>query len=344
MSKTIFSTSNPLTKKLWEERLFRDVEIESYFVSRFMSENDNNIVQVQTDLTKSQGDQVTFGVVQNLSGDGVTSGQVLEGNEEGLTSYDYSIVLEQYRHGTRTRGKLDVQRAMFSIPDVSRNKLKIWGAEKIDKLLVAALLASPTKILYRDGVAGAFSGTAIAATAKTAMTAANSKLTPNFISALRVWAKTGGSAATYRIRPVKIEGEEFYVLLVPPAAMYDLRIDSTFQTAMKDAMDRGKSNPLFRGATAVWDNVVVHETERISLFTDGGGGASVTGAFCALMGAQALCWAWGERPNTVQDEFDYGNEMGWAWEMMAKAGKPKFNSKDYGTVGVCLACTNVTTV
>jgi len=343
MSKTIFSTSNANTKKLWEERLFRDVEIESYFVSRFMSESDNNLVQVQTDLTKSQGDQVTFGIVPNLTGDGVTSGQILEGNEEGITSYDYSIVLEQYRHGTRTRGKLDVQRAMFSIPEVSRAKLKIWGAEKIDKLLVAALLASPTKILYRDGVAGAPSGTAVSATAKTALTAANSKITPEFISALRVWAKTGGAGATYRIRPVKMEGQEYYVLLVNPAVMYDLRINSTFANAMKEAMDRGKDNPLFRSATAVWDNVVIHETERIPLFTDGGG-ASVTGAFGALMGAQALAWAWGERPNTVQEAFDYKNEMGWAWEMMAKAGKPKFNSKDYGCVGVVFAATNVTTI
>ena len=343
MSKTIFSTSNALTKKLWDEDLFRDVQIESYFVSRFMSESENNLVQVQTDLTKNQGDQVTFGIVPNLSGDGVTSGQTLEGNEEGLNSYDYSILLEQYRHGTRTRGKLDVQRAMFSIPNVSREKLKIWGAEKIDKLLVAALLASPTKILYRDGVAGVPSGTSSSATAKTALRAANSKITPNFISAIRVWAKTGGAAATWRIRPVKMDGQEYYVLLVNPAVMYDLRIDATFQQAMKDAMDRGKNNPLFKGATAVWDNVVIHETERIPLFSDGGAGAE-TGAFGALMGAQALCWAWGERPETVQEEFDYKNEMGWAWEMIAKAGKPKFNSKDYGTVGVVFAATNITTI
>lgn len=341
--KTVFSTSNALTKKLWEEKLFRDVEIESYFVQRFMSEDGMNIVQVQTDLTKSQGDQVTFGIVPNLTGDGVTSGQTLEGNEEGLNSYDYSIVLEQYRHGTRTRGKLDVQRAMFSIPEVSRAKLKIWGAEKIDKLLVAALLASPTKILYRDGVAGAPSGTSSSATAKAALTAANSKITPNFLVALWTWATTGGAGATWRLRPVKVDGQSWLVLLVNPAVLYDLRIDSTFQSAMKDAMERGKTNPLFRNAVAVWGNIIVHETERIPLFTDGGG-ASVTGAFGALMGAQSLVWAWGERPNTVQENFDYKNEQGWAWEMMSKAGKPKFNSKDYGCVGVVFAATNITTI
>src|SRR5688572_11106095 len=129
MGQTVFATNNALTKKLWEERLFRDVEIESYFVSRFMGEDENKLVQVQTDLTKSQGDQITFGLVPNLTGDGVVSGQILEGQEEGLNSHDYSISLEQYRHGTRTRGKLDVQRAMFSIPNVSREKLKIWQAE-----------------------------------------------------------------------------------------------------------------------------------------------------------------------------------------------------------------------
>lgn len=341
MSKTIFTTSNPLTKKVWEEKLFRDVEIESYFVSRFMSEGANNLVQVQTDLTKQQGDAITFGIVPNLSGDGVTSGQTLEGNEEGLNSYDYQILLEQYRHATRTRGKLDVQRAMFSIPEVSREKLKIWGAEKIDKLLIAALLASPTKTLYRDGVAGVPSGTATQATAKAALSQSNSKLTPEFISALRTWAKTGGEASTWRIRPVMIDSKSYYVLLVPPAVMYDLRIDSTFKTAMKDAQERGKDNPLFRSATAIWDDVVIHETERIPLFTNGGGG-SVVGAHCAFMGAQALCWAWGERPKATQEEFDYGNEQGYAWEMIAKAGKPKFNSLDYGVVGVTLAATNIT--
>ena len=343
MSKTIFATNNAGTKKLWEEELFRDVEIESYFVSRLMSEGANNVVQVQSDLTKSKGDAITFELVPNLSGDGVTEGQKLEGNEEGLNSYDYTITLGQYRHATRTNGELDVQRPAFSIPETSREKLKIWGAEKIDKLLVAALTGSFTKYLYRDGVAGAYSGTSSASTAKTALTAANSKLTPNFISAMRAWAKTGGSAATWRIRPVKIEGGEYYILLVPPAAMFDLRTDSTFQSFMKDAQERGKDNPLFKGAVAIVDQVVIHETERIALFTDGGG-ASVTGCHAAFMGAQALVWAWGKRPTTVQEEFDYKNEMGWAWNMIAKAGKPVFNSKDYGCIGITLACTNVTLI
>lgn len=339
MSKTTFATNNALTKKIWDEELFQDVQIESFFASRFMGEGMNSLVQVKTQLTKQQGDQITFGIRSLLTGDGVTSGQILEGNEEALQTYDYSVSLEQYRHGVRDRGAMDRQRAMFSIDDEAREALKIWGAEKIDKLLTAAVLASPTKTLYRDST-GTFAGSSSQSTAKAALDSNNSKLTPAFISALRTWAKTGGGGQTYRIRPVKIDGKEMYVLLVNPCILYDLRIDATFQVAMKDAQNRGSDNPLFKSAVAIWDDVVIHESERVPMFTDGGG-ASVAGSHGVLMGAQALVWAWGKRPETKQETFDYGNEHGYAWEMIAKAGKPKYNSKDYGVVGVTLAGTNI---
>lgn len=138
-------------------------------------------------------------------------------------------------------------------------------------------------------------------------------------------------------------GRKLYGLLVNPAALFDLRTDATFQQAMREAMDRGKDNPLFKNAAAIWDDVIVYESERVPLFTNGGAGAEV-GCHGVLMGAQAGVWAWGQRGKVVQDTFDYGNEHGYAYEMIAKAGKPVFNSKDYAVVGVTLACTNVTTV
>lgn len=342
MAKTVFATNDPLTKEIWDADLFNDI-IADIALGNMLSEKGNNVVHVQSDLTKTRGDKITFGLVSNLVGDGVEDDAVLEGNEEGLVPYNYTISLKQYRHGTREAGRLSRQRPMFSIPDVSRERLKVWGSEKIDKLMFAALLANPTKILYRDGVAGTPSGTSVAATAKAALTAANSKLTPEFISAIRTWAKTGGGGQTFRISPIKMEGGEYFVLFVNPAALYDLRINSTFQAAMKDAMERGKTNPLFKNSTAVWDSVIIRESERVPLFTDGGG-ASVAGCFASLVGMDALCWAWGERVGTVQEDFDYKNQMGWAWHMISRAGKPVFNSKDYASVSVCLAATNIVSI
>ncbi len=95
MGKTTFTTDNALTKKLWDEKLFRDAVKESYF-SRFMSESGTSIVYVKNDLTKSKGDKITFGIRMKLSGAGVTDGQILEGAEEGLTTYSDDVTIHQF--------------------------------------------------------------------------------------------------------------------------------------------------------------------------------------------------------------------------------------------------------
>lgn len=337
MAKTTFSTSNNLTKKLWEEKLFRDAVKESYFAN-FMGRTSSAVCQTNEALTKSQGDKVTFGIRMRLAGAGVTSGQALEGNEENLTTYDFSVSLEEYAHAVRDAGPLDRQRAMFSIDEESEMALKDWMTEKIDSLLFTSLLGTSTKIFYKTSSGVTSTGTAN--TAKTALTSADSKLTPAMISAIRAWAVTGGNRGQTPLRPVRIDGRDYFLLLVHPDVMYDLKVDSTFAQARRDAEVRGKENPIFSNASAIWDGVIIQEHENVTTATDGGG-ASVPWATCSFMGAQALVWAWGERPKVVQKDFDYDREHGYAISMIAKAGKPSFNSKDYGSVAVYLARTNI---
>lgn len=330
MAKTTVLTGNNLTQKLWEEDLFRDTEKESYFMPRFAGGSDK-IIHVNTKLEKKQGDTVTFGIRMRLSGNGVTSNQTLEGNEEKLTTHDFSVSLEEYAHAVRDAGPLDRQRPIYDMDAESRDALKVWGAEKIDSLIFTALAASPTKTFYGGS-----------ATTDNTLTA-NDKLTPAIISKVRAWAKTGGATTSGRaqtpIRPVRVDGREYFVLLVHPYVMYDLKRDSEFAQALREAEVRGPSNPLFHGAAAIWDNVVVHEHENITWTTNSG---AVNFSKCLFMGAQAGVWAWGTRPKTVAAEFDYGREHGFSYQMIAKAGKPVFNSKDYAVVGVNVANTNIT--
>lgn len=327
MSKTAFSTGNALTKKLWEEELFRDAVKLSYF-DKFMGSTMESLVYVKTELEKQQGDKVTFGIRMRLQGAGVTSGQALEGNEESLTTYDYSLSLEQYRHAVRDDGAMSRQRAMFQISEEAVSALKDWGAEKLDLLAFNAIQASPTKIFY--------GGTATS----TATLTASDKLTPALISKVKAWALTGGGRAQTPLRPVRVDGAGYFILLVHPDQMYDLKRDAEFQQAMREAEVRGPQNPLFKNSTAIWDNVVIHEHENITRYTNWGG-ASVSGATSVFMGAQALCWAWGKRPEVVSKKFDYDNEEGYAWGFIGATGKPVFNSKDYGTIGVYTARTGV---
>jgi N4-gp56 family major capsid protein len=326
MAKTVFTSSNALTKKAWEEKLYRDTLKDSYF-SRFMGEDAKSLVQVKTELTKTKGDNITFGIRMRLAGAGVTSGTILEGNEEKLTTYDFNISLEQYRHGVRDNGELDRQRAVFSIDEESRAALQGWGSEKVDELCSDAIHAAPTKIFYGG------------AATSTADIAAGDKLTPALISKAKTWALGGGGRSQTPLRPIRINGKNYLVLLVHGDVMYDLKQDTTFSQARREALERGKDNPIFSGAEAIWDGVVIHEHENVPIVTNWGAGGNIAGAKCVLMGAQSLCFAWGKRPRVVQKTFDYDNEHGYGWGMICRVGKPVFNTKDYGSIAVYVSRT-----
>lgn len=328
MAKTAFATGNALTKKLWEEKLFRDVVKQAYF-SKFMSESPDNIVTVKRQLEKQKGDAIYIGLRMRLSGAGVNSGEALEGNEEALTTYSMSVSLEEYAHAVRDRGPLDRSRVAFSIDDESVMALKDWGSEKIDKLCFDAIVASPTKIFYGGDATS------------TATIEEADVITPDLISKVKAAAKTGLNRTYVPIRPIKFEGKDYYILLVHPDVLYDLEKDATFAQARREAELRGKDNPIFSGAYAVWNGVIIHDHENIPLATTWGAGSAFAGAKCVFMGAQALTWAWGMNPEVVAEEFDYKREHGYAWKMIAGVAKSKFNSLDYGSFGVYVARTQI---
>ena len=90
----------------------------------------------------------------------------------------------------------------------------------------------------------------------------------------------------------------------------------------------------------MWDGVIVKTHENCTLFSDGGG-AAVKGAKGALLGAQALVWAWGQRPKVIQKKFDFDDQNAYAWGFIGAVTKPVFNSLDYGSIGVYLPRTGI---
>jgi len=345
MAKTTITTSDATTKKAWEEKLYRDTVKATYF-NKFKGEGANSLCQTNKKLTKSKGDNVTFAIRKRLQGAGVTSGTTLEGNEEALRHSNYNVSLEQYRHAVRDAGELDRQRPAWDLNMESRDAIMEWGAEKMDSLCFQSILADPTRVFYRTSAGNLTTGTA--ATAKAAITAADSKMTPSIIEFARTWARTGGDRSQTPLRPIKVEGKDYFVLLVHPDVAYDLRQDATWTQANREAQERSKTNPIFSGALGVWSGVIIHDHEGYSekpgggfIATDGGTGTDVPWAKCVLMGQQSLLWAEGKRGKIVTEDFDYGNEIGHAWELIVGVAKPKFDSLDYGSVGIYVSRTQI---
>jgi N4-gp56 family major capsid protein len=337
MATKSFATSDPEVKKVWEEKLFRDAVKESYF-SKFMSEKGDNIVHTTSKLEKDKGDRVTFTIRMRATGDGVTGSTQLEGKEEDLDTYTMDLTLEEYRHAVKVERGISEKRATFEITDEGEQAIKDWGTEKVDKICFDAIYDTPTKIFYKTSSSAVLAGSA--ATAKSTIRAADSKLTPQMISTVKAWATTGGNRAYVPLRPVKIKGKSYYVLLVHPDVLYDLRANSDFMQAVREAEVRGSENPLFTGSEAIWDNVVIHTHENCPIAADGGAG-SEPWSRAKLLGAQALCFGWGRRPEVIQEDFDYKKKVGYAWDAIMAAEKSQFNSLDYGSVELVLARTNI---
>lgn len=330
MSRTHYDATDLEAKQLLEEELFREIEYESFF-AKFQSKGPDSIIQEKTMLEGSKGDKVTFTLIKKLTGDGITgsSGKTLEGNEEKLVTQTQSTYLEEYAHATKDDGPLTRQRAFFSIDTESRTQLKIWGQEKLEKLFFTELFNAPSKIFY----GGDATSTGTLETAD--------KITPELISKIRAGAKTGWNRAQNPIRPVKVNGKMYYLLLCHPDVIFDLKRNSEFSQAMREAEVRGSENPLFTGATAIWDGVVIHEHELCPIATTGGTGGDVPYAKCMLLGAQAMLHGWGARPQIVAEEWDFKRYHGFGISLMTHFDAAKFDSKDFGRVGLYVARTQI---
>src|ERR1700676_2513989 len=129
MSVTTYGVNNSLSNKLWAKKLNVEALKETYF-GKFMGEESDNMIQVKTEFERSAGDKVTIGLRVQLSGDGVTEGQTLQGNEENLTTYNDSIVINELAHAVRVKNKgtIDAQRVPFNLRNEGKLGLKDWFA------------------------------------------------------------------------------------------------------------------------------------------------------------------------------------------------------------------------
>jgi len=307
MAVTQFAKTHALTQKLWSATLFKEAMREIY-VSKFMGEGADNIIQRKDDLTKEKGDKITVGLRMAMTGAGQSSqtGITLEGNEEALVYYDFAVELSEYGHAVKAGSKLDIQRPAFDLRTDMKDALKDWLSEKIEKLLIVALVASPTTNhrIYKSGSGGS-----------------------NLSAALISQAKRMAQLATPKVRPVNVpKYGTFYVMLVHPYASKALKADSDWRNAQLQAAIRGADNPIFTGALGVYDGVVVHEYDRSNLILSG------NVAINLLLGAQAGVVAYAQYPAWYEKLFDYDRIPGVATDFLSGIGKSVFNSEDFATI------------
>ena len=345
----ITQTTSTLRRDLWRKELYADVAKEIYF-EKLIDRSDvtslglreetspAGCIQEITDLSKEQGQQITFGLATKLSGTGVTGDNELEGNEEEISTYSEVLAIDQKRNAVRLKGRMDEKKAAYNMRTNAKTMLSIWMAETVQKDLFDKLCgkAASTFANTPDVAAATRSVYAGGRTADSQLLAAETFDT-KCINA----AKQKAQMASPKIRPIRVGGKAYYVCVIHPYQAADLRLDPVWAQAQREANVRGETNPIFTGALGVWNQVIVHEHEDIYTGNDGSGSAPIARAI--LMGAQAGILAYGAPVNWTEKSFDYGNKWGISCGRIWGCIKPIFNSVDYGIITVYSAATTATT-
>jgi N4-gp56 family major capsid protein len=319
LAQTTFGTNNPLAVKLWSRKLFEEM-LKECWIGKFIGTDSNSVIQRKTETEKSPGDKVTIGLRMQLQGGGVQGDGTLEGNEEALTTYSMAVTIDQLRHAVRTGGRMSDQRIPFSVREEAMAGLRDWYAARIDywgmNQLAGNLGVTDTRWTGLQAITAHDSNHVVypelGDTNTTDQSLASTDIfTLNQIDRAVAMAKsfdvTGGLAGgpiinpgLVPIRPVRIGGEDKFVLFIHPYQTYQLRANTStgqWLDIQKAAMTGGQvsKNPLYTGALGEYNGCIMHEAFRVPQGYNSSTNAAVSNVRRAILcGAQAAVMAFGQ--------------------------------------------------
>lgn len=356
MANTNFGVGHPLAVKLFSEKLYREALKETY-IGKFIGNSSSSMIQLLNDTQKGAGDKITFGLRMQLAGAGIQGDSTLEGNEEALSFYNDSVVIDQLRHAVRSQGRMSEQRVPYSMREEARMALTDWLSNMYDtsffnqicgntgetdtrKTGNQATVAPTTAAAAADGISRIIVGGSH--TAETSLSATTTHaITLRDLDVAVARAKTMSPV----MRPLRIKGEDYFVAFIHPYQTYQLRGQTNsgqWADIQKAAMQGGNvtGNPIFTGALGVYNGVILHESTRVpNIVGTPASGATTDFRRGVLCGAQAGVIAFGQdnsqnRATWNEKMFDYGNQLGVAGGTICGIKKTVFNSTDFSTVAL----------
>lgn len=348
MATTSFGQNDALAVKLWSKMLDAEA-LKATDIAPLIGDDTNSIIQRKVETSKGKGDQVTFALRMQLTGDGFTENETAEGNGESLTLYSDAILINELGHvvGVKSENTIDAQRIPFDLRAEARDGLADWFAKRMSVAffnqvcgntaearvkytgLQATIAPTSTRKVLAAGVAQDESLTTYA--------------THKFDLTLLDQAKELARTATPKVRPLKIGGQEKYVVYLHPFQVTDMRTSTAagqwldIQKAAMAGMQSSKS-PIYSNALGEYSGMILKEAIDVQNGVNSSTGAVLTNVRRAvLLGAQAAVCAYGEKNSPTkyrwnEELFDHKRRMEVSAWTITGMKKTVYNSTDYGTV------------
>ncbi len=359
MSMTNFAALTPQQKLVWSRDVWKAAR-DQMFIKKFTGTGEGSMIQRVTELTKTEkGEQCIIHLVADLVGDGVIGDNEREGNEEAMQSYSQIITIDQLSHSVRNKGKLAEQKTVIKFRETGKDRLAYWLANRVDQLAFLTMSGIGYSVQNNGAVRvnSPFPNLAFAADVSapssarslmwdgTALSASNTaSIASTFVLSYKAIVDMIAYAKEHYVKPLMSGGKEYYVILLHPNSLAQLKKDADYQRAITTALPRDAQNPFFTGGTVTIDGAILHE-HRLVYTTKGatvkwGAGNAVNGTRTLLCGAQALAMADLGAPEWDEKTFQYGSQQGINIDKMVGFLKPKFHSiydnavEDFGIVAV----------
>lgn len=352
---------NGETLRAWRmetEKAARDASL----IMQYVGVTPQSCIQlIKTDKIKPF-EVVRMHLVADLIGDGVINDNQRRGNEEKMNVYfdemNWDIISKQVIN----TGKFSDATTVVNFREQAKDNLGYWIANRIDQLGILVLsgigFAFNNDGSLRDDTT--FTGLRFAskvrppsslrhiralasggiATGNTASVVAADVLSYNVILNMRRFANR------HYIKPMVMQGKEYYMMWISPEAAVQLKQDDDYQRAVVTALPRDMDNPFFRGNIVTTDGIIfvehrlVYTTLGAASGSKWGAGGTVDGSRALLLGSQSMGMIDFGVPEWDEEEVDYKKQCGISVDKKLGLLKPQFYSiydksvQDFGVVAV----------
>jgi hypothetical protein len=340
---------------------------------RFMGEGSDAVIRVFRENKTDGGKDIIVPLLGVIKNAGVTDGNVLEGNEVDLEQFADKVTTRWRRNAVKAP-KSNTYKSNMDILRLAGPALRDWAArivlkqgiiDNLNGVVVpgavgtdgfaatdtvvpytsataaqrnAFIVANADRVQFGALVSNASSG--IMATALATLDNTDDKMSTAILDLARSRAaETADIASTGpAIQPYMTQdGEEWYVVFVNRRQMRDLRRDSVMMQANREAMERGKDNPLFRNGDLLWNGMIIKEVADLPVIA-GAGAGGIDVAQATLVGQSAIAVAWGQSPRLITDnDQDYQFRPAKAIEELIGIKKTSFLGVQYGSYNIYTA-------
>lgn len=344
---TEFGTNDAATINRWGMLTLRESLKHTWF-HKFLGMSDASIIKRIADLEKRSGDMVRFDILMQAISDGITGDNRLKNNEEELVYHQDTLKIDQLRNAHAFK-KMTAQRTLHELRKDAQLNLSEWFTDKFDTFMFDA---------FCGNTSGGFTNTPElpdnehyvtpenvnstgVITTDEASLGTDNRLTLAEIDFCIELAKT----LSPTIRPTKIDGEDYYVLVMHTNSIADLRHDITnssytsWDTIQGLANERGKENPIFSGALGIYNKTILYDSTRIYSPTTNirrhvflGAGAATFGIGNAYNKLEQKRVGKDNLMSWYEDVDDFGNENGVGAGCIFGIKANRFNNKDFAKI------------